>query len=237
MTPLILDVSSAQNPLLCDYARARDESGVVGVMVRVEYGQTIDHQWLAHSERVFAAGLPLGCYVYALVDADPCDEVDSLVAALGGKVPALGVWLDVETRNNHAPSDVLTWVDRFGGELGAVSIPMGIYTGKGFWSSLGAASADPKWAARKLWVANYGATSPAVPAPWGAWGQPNGPVLWQRWGNTIWQGPNAAQTWGKLSPGPGWRKVASSFPIAGISGEVDVNVIAGDDLSALHGGG
>ena len=230
---LVLDVSSAQDPVLCDYARARAESGVVGVIVRVEYGQTIDHRWLAHAERVAAAGLPLGCYVFALVDADPCDEVNSLVAALGGSVPPLGVWLDVETSNNHSPSDVLNWCDRFCGELDAVGIDTGIYTGKYFWSSLGVASADPKWAARKLWVANYGASSPAVPAPWGPWGSPSGPAMWQRWGNTIWQGPGGAQRWGALSPGPEWRKVASSYPIAGIAGEVDVNVLAGDDLARL----
>ena len=47
----------------------------------------------------------------------------------------------------------------------------GIYTAKGYWDQYG--NKEAYWKDKIFWVANYGVTSPAVPAPWTDW------TLWQ----------------------------------------------------------
>jgi len=47
----------------------------------------------------------------------------------------------------------------------------GIYTAKGYWDQYG--NRESYWKDKILWVANYGVSSPAVPAPWTGW------TIWQ----------------------------------------------------------
>jgi GH25 family lysozyme M1 (1,4-beta-N-acetylmuramidase) len=47
----------------------------------------------------------------------------------------------------------------------------GIYTAKGYWDQYG--NSEPYWKDKILWVANYGVSSPSIPAPWDTW------TLWQ----------------------------------------------------------
>lgn len=240
MTPIVHDVSAAQNPASIDWGRARDEGGCVGAFVRVEYGKSIDAAWHAHAQRILSAGLGLGVYTYELPGVDPDDAVEQLVRELDDYVLDYGTFVDAETANHQAPGVVVscalaicTGVDMARADRGEPAT--GIYTGAGFWSSLGDVGKTDEVKARRLWVANYGVSSPAVPAPWGKWKQPGGPVLWQAFGNTIWKDrASGEQRWGKVQPGPSWVKIASAFPTPYSAGELDTSLLPGSDDSPLR---
>jgi len=69
---------------------------------------------------------------------------------------------------NPGASDLYGMLEYFNGLNGWYP---GIYTAKGYWDQYG--NAETYWQDKILWVANYGVTSPAVPAPWTNW------TLWQ----------------------------------------------------------
>ena len=233
----IVDISVAQPLGSIDFAKAKLD-GVVGCIVRAEYGKSIDAYFHRHIEAAMAAGMRVGAYAFQMTDADPTDEVAALAndLRLAGYALDYGVSLDVETLNHQAPGNVVTWADAYIEEMQQqLGQPFGmLYTGPGFWRSLGAVGQTAAWAARKLWVANYGVSSPMLTPPWGKWQQPGGPVLWQAYGNTIWKLPASGESkWGKACPGPGWVKIASAYPAAWSAGEVDVSVLPGDDDAPL----
>jgi peptidoglycan hydrolase-like protein with peptidoglycan-binding domain len=234
-TPFIIDVSVAQPVGSIDLVCAK-ACACIGLIARAEYGTKIDgthHPWLDAAE---GAGLRTGVYAFQMTDADPDDEVKALVAELGGRKLDYGVSLDVETRNGASPGNIVTWSDAFISEVEqARSEPFGmLYTGPGFWNGLGVVAQDAKWATRKLWVANYGASSPARVLPWAVWGKDGGPVLWQRFANTIWRdNATGQQQWGKAQPGPSYVKIANPYFSPWSRAEVDVSQLPGSDDASL----
>lgn len=239
--PIIHDVSVAQDPASVDWGRARDEGGCLGAFVRAEYGKAIDAAWHAHAKRVLDAGLKLGVYTFELAGVDPDDQVEALLREVDGYVLPYGVMVDVETMNNQGPGVVTSRVLAVCNGVDAERLQRGepsagIYTGPGFWSSLGDVGRAPEFAARRLWVANYGASSPMAVAPWGRWKAANGPVLWQSHGNTIWRDPlSGQQKWGKVQPGSRWVKIASAYPTPWSAGELDTSQLPNDDDRLLMG--
>lgn len=238
--PKIIDVSVAQAIGSIDAAKAKAD-GVVGLIVRAEYGTHIDANFHAWVEWGIQNGFHVGAYVFQMTDADPQDEVRVLLGALGSYPLLYGVSLDLETRNNASPGNITTWAKAFIGDVEqARSEPFGlVYTAYGFWTSLGdVATKDEYWASKKLWIANYGVQTPMVPAPWKPWLHDGGPALWQRFGNTIWQNIVTRESkWGPACPGSPnqWKRIASAYApnIAWSSGEVDVSVLPGADDSPL----
>ena len=236
MPPFIIDVSAAQPPGSIDIASAR-AAGMIGAIVRAEYGTRIDAAFHAWMDLFIAAGVAVGVYAFQLTDHDPLDEVDVLMRELDAYALDYGVALDIETRNNASPGNVTTWARSFIEEVEQRSgDPFGaVYTAAGFWSSLGDVGLDAYWATRKLWVANYGVPWPHVPHPWGGWKLAGGPVLWQAYGNTIWKDrATGQQKWGKVQPGPSWIKIASAYPTPWSRAEVDVSLLPGDDDAPLR---
>jgi len=236
--PVVCDVSCAQFPAADDWERAHRESNVVGVIVRVEAFSKVAANLFRHCERVLKAGLPLGAYGYQNTDDDPRDEVAATLKALravGLENFRLGVWNDVETRNNHSPTQTLVWDDGYAqGVADGTGQPTGLYTGLNFWRMLGDDAKADRYASRRLWIAQYGSSRPDQLAPWPAWPEQYGPRLHQRWGNTIWRdGRTGEQRWGREAPGAGWTKIASANPVAGCAGEIDCSQIAGNDLSRV----
>ncbi|HTQ45598.1 MAG TPA: GH25 family lysozyme, partial [Polyangiaceae bacterium] len=98
----IVDISVAQPLGSVDFAKAMLD-GVVGCIVRAEYGKTIDAYFHRHIEAAMAAGMRVGCYAFQMTDADPADEVAALANELraSGYVLDYGVSLDVETLNHQ----------------------------------------------------------------------------------------------------------------------------------------
>jgi Glycosyl hydrolases family 25 len=235
MIQLIGDVSVAQPIGSIDAASAK-AAGIVGWFVRAEYGVKIDASFHGWADWVVENDFKLGVYSFQITDADPDDEVDALVPELARYTLDFGVALDIETRNNASPGNITTWslgyADRMEQALGQPFGPF--YTGPGFWTSLGIVAQAPDFLKRKLWVAHYGVSVPMACPPWAKWGQPGGPVLHQRWGNTIWQDQaTKQQKWGKAQPGPGYVRIASGFSAPWSKCEVDVSQLPGPDYTPL----
>ena len=155
---------------------------------------------------------------------------------LNGRRLDYGISLDVETRNGASPGNIVTWSDAYINEMEqARGEKFGmLYTGPGFWNSLGVVAYDLRWLKRKCWVANYGTATPMRVLPWPAWKQPGGPVLHQRWGNTIWKDTSSGQqAWGKAQPGPTYVKIAAPYFSPWSRAEVDASQLPGADDSDL----
>ena len=217
-----IDISVAQPVNSIDWARATSEGGVQFAYLRQGYGTHTDPRFVDHLTAARAASqIPIGAYQFALVDADPCDEARQFCSDVGGLDLELPPVLDLETKNNASPQQILDWTRQWIAEvleqLGRKPL---LYTGPSFWTSLGLAAAAPEWAEIPLWIANYGVSTPHIPPPWTTW------TIWQFAANTIWQ-LGSAQKWGPTCPGPGWRKVASAHEVPGITGEVDCDWFAG----------
>jgi hypothetical protein len=237
LPPLVLDVSVAQDAASIDYAKAKRLANVVAVIVRVEQFSKVDRAFFAHAAKILGAEIPLGAYAFQNTDDDPRDEVRATVDAIRAlKAPLrAGLWNDVETLNNHSPTQTLTWDDGYmQGTQDALGQPTGLYTGLNFWRMLGDAAKADRYATRRLWLAQYGRETPEWLAPWPTWPAQYGPILHQRWGNTIWKDPTTGeQKWGPIAPGPRWVKIASAHPVPGVPGEVDGSQIAGGDVQRL----
>ncbi len=112
-----------------------------------------------------AAGVIRGAYQFFQPGIDPLQQADILIAKVGtlgdGDLPAT---IDVEVTGGQSPATVAArvgqWLARV--EAGTGRRPM-IYTGPYFWQDHVASTA---YAGYPLWIADYGVTSPKVPAPW-----------------------------------------------------------------------
>ena len=231
-----IDVSAAQAPAGIDWAKVR-AAGFEFAYLRQGYGAHMDGAFVAHHDRARGADVALGAYQFSMVDADPSDDVRAFLEACKPLDFACPPMLDLETRNGASGDATLAWarawIERLRDATGADPL---IYTGAAFWRSLGPGSLDPFWAGVRLAVAQYGVVAPTVPSPFKGW------ALWQRAGNTIWQQSGTGrQAWGKDPPhltegGAPWYRVASSVPVPGVTGEVDVDELPGPlaDLLAPH---
>jgi GH25 family lysozyme M1 (1,4-beta-N-acetylmuramidase) len=154
-----------------------------------------------------AAGVRVGPYHRAFIDggsygeliADARAEAEVFIASVGdlGRKD-LAPALDVETPFEVAGPNALkkwirTWVKRVGKQLGVRPL---IYTNASSWSATGNTQEFAR-RGHRLWVANWGVSTPSVPAS-----------NWAGRGWTVWQ-------------------YTSSGSIAGISGRVDLNRFRG----------
>ena len=118
-------------------------------------------------------GLLRASFDFLVWDQDPNKQAD-FYCQMHEKDPAeLGLWADFEWWKT-IPANALNILDAFLTRCDQnTGKTTGIYTAPAFWAQYG--SLDPRWAKRPLWIANWGPTSPAVPAPWGK----NDWVFWQ----------------------------------------------------------
>lgn len=213
MTVEGIDLSAANPVPMWDQVPAEIEF----VYLRATVKLARDARLTAHWNGAVAHARMCGAYSFAYVDDDPVDEVKAFIDsdAINMILPPV---LDLETMNGRDPAWVLKWARDWlvAVEKACGRTPM-IYTGPGFWTSLGPLAKTIDWARYPLWIAHYGVKKPIVPAPWTAW------TFWQYAGNTI---KNAA---GQVIAAPGI--------VPGVSGEVDRNRYAGTsvDLRKLAG--
>lgn len=164
----IIDISSWQRPSLIDYAAlARN---VRGVILRASYGLARDTAFEEHYRELSALGVPLGVYYFPL-DGYVHEQVKLFAECVKGKRFDLGGWVDVEHPIFPKRLSKAT-VDAFiAGAEQALNTELGIYTSMYKWREIMGDSAQ--YVSRRLWVANYGATVPALPRPWKKW------CIWQ----------------------------------------------------------
>jgi hypothetical protein len=135
MRELVIDVSELNRRI--DFARARDEEGVTGVIVRCAgawkdgSGYYGDDDFEANYAAARAAGLKVGAYFYsnARNQFQARSEAELTIARLEGKRLELPVYLDVEEAGQLAIGrDALTDViEAFVGRMGEAGWLAGLY--------------------------------------------------------------------------------------------------------------
>lgn len=213
MTVEGIDLSAANPVPMWDQVPAEIEFAYI----RATYGHARDGRLTAHWNAAVMAARPCGAYSFAYVDDDPTDEIKAFIDsdAINMVLPPC---LDVETMNGRDPAFVLNYARKWLIEVEkACSRTPILYTGPGFWSSLGPLAKTTDWARYPLWIAHYGVRKPIIPAPWTEY------LMWQYAGNTI------KNTAGQIIAAPGI--------VPGIKGEVDRNRFNGtsEDLRKLTG--
>ena len=150
-----------------DFAKAKS-NGIEFVFIKAKDGLvTVDwfrENWKAAAE----AGIPRGAYLWLYPSSiastnRQADELYKLLSETGfGELPVV---VDFENIPSVlSASDLYGFVVTYEQLSGQKPI---IYTGPSYWEEHG--SADDYWKQYKLWIANYGVQSPAVPAPWDNW--------------------------------------------------------------------
>lgn len=157
------------------------EAGVRFVIAKATEGHDwVDPQYARNRERLRAIGIPFSAYHFASPDTttgDAVAEADHFVetARLDGRnlLPVLDLERDGALSTRRLTRWVRAWLARVEARLGVK--PM-IYTTPAFWvEQMG----NSRWFAEngyRLWIAHWGAETPAVPA--GDWAG-RGWTLWQ----------------------------------------------------------
>jgi len=118
------------------------------------------------------AGLLVSAYHVVTPEHSAGSQIDRFFDVLGDRKADLPIVLDVELSRGVSPAGITTCVKDC---LQMVEQrddrkPV-IYTAKWFWNDHVLES--PEWSAYDLWVANYGISTPSLPAGWSEW------KLWQ----------------------------------------------------------
>jgi len=172
-TVLGVDVSYYQGAVDFDELAA---GGFGFAIARISDG--IDHpddRFVDNWSAIAKAGLVRGAYQFFEPDEDAAVQADLVVSAVGKLGPAdLPVALDLETTSGMAAPELAlraeVWLARV--EAGTGKRPL-IYSVASFWNRLESDAGG----VYPLWVADYGASCPALPAPWTTW------TFWQRSGD------------------------------------------------------
>ncbi|HYG61751.1 MAG TPA: glycoside hydrolase family 25 protein [Thermoanaerobaculia bacterium] len=159
-----IDVSKYQGTI--DWSQVAT-AGLSFVFMKASEGITsVDPELSANWSGARTAGLLRGAYHFYRPGDDPTQQAEHFLATvqLGpGDLPPV---LDVETADGVSADDIVqgvaTWLDVVQKATGRTPI---IYTSHGFWDSLGSTHLG----GYPLWIAEYGVSSPVVPAGWTRW--------------------------------------------------------------------
>ncbi len=157
-----VDVSEFQGTI--DWPRVK-AAGIAFAFVRVSDGvQHRDPTFAQNWAGTKANGIVRGVYQFFRASEDPIAQADLLASSVPLE-PGDLVACDIElTDGMSAPTIVAhlsTWCDEIKKKTGRSPL---IYTMQGFWNPLGA-----NFSGFDLWVANWDASSPALPAGWSSW--------------------------------------------------------------------
>jgi len=159
----VLDISHWQGPSI-DFAKMKAAGGQA-VIFKATQGRY-------YNDSVFknlwgqAAGLIRGAYHYLDWTADADRQAEHFCNQIAGVHLDFPPIVDFEHRSTTvtqrtATSELWTFVKYVEDKTGRK--PM-IYTGPDYWKLYG--STASVWTQYPLWIANYGVTSPSIPAPW-----------------------------------------------------------------------
>lgn len=246
-----VDLSPAQASARVDFAKLYG-ADVRFVVVRTQAGEAVaDSTLMPFLAGARAAAHLVSVYQYALPDADPADDVDALMKAIGDVELDFPAWLDLETMNGRSASQVIDWgqgwKDRY---LELRGHRPSIYSGQGFWSTLGpvgvSSSARDAFADCDLISAAYGAATPPTFGPFkrARFHQYAGNLIARITASFTWQGKTCSpgdHVWGSVARAAIAAKcaerIASPGIVDGIDGEVDRDHFFGtlDELRGLTG--
>ncbi|GAB1472179.1 hypothetical protein MASR2M66_30570 [Chloroflexota bacterium] len=148
----------------------------------IRAGQNLwgDRDFKVNWREAKAVGLPRGSYWFYDSRVDPKLQAEKWISMFGGDFGELPLWCDFEDNYNGAYKGWKNWynfIERVK-ELIPAEKEIGIYTGYYYWKENTVAVGIPNASLNyfkqySLWIANYGVTTPLVPAPWSTW------TLWQ----------------------------------------------------------
>jgi GH25 family lysozyme M1 (1,4-beta-N-acetylmuramidase) len=220
-----IDVSSYQGAIAWEEARA---AGVVFAFARVSDGTTAtDARFTDNWRAMKTAGVVRGAYQFFRASEDPAAQASLVVSMLqdagGLEAGDLPVVMDIETADGASSATVRAnmawWLDAVERATGAAPI---VYTNAATSAVIGAAFGDAA-----LWVANWDATCPLVPAGWSAW------TFWQYSSTGSVPGVPAAVDLDEFDGTPGDLATFASF--AGRAG-LDAAMVAAGDARAGDAG-
>jgi GH25 family lysozyme M1 (1,4-beta-N-acetylmuramidase) len=191
----IIDISAWQDPAKINYEKIAEQ--VNGVILRGAYGIWKDTRFAQHYATFKRLGVPLGIYHYIVEYKSALEQAgifynivmsgESFTVDMGngyGEVVVdakdfeLGFWCDVELEANAMPLTRKT-VDTYINSLqGRGLSDIGMYSSRYYWDSI---MKTDYYKNQKLWIANYGTSSPALPATGG----------WTKW--WLWQYTSSAR--------------------------------------------
>jgi GH25 family lysozyme M1 (1,4-beta-N-acetylmuramidase) len=173
-TMKIIDISAWQDPAKINYEKIAEQ--VNGVILRGAYGIWKDTRFAQHYATFKRLGVPLGIYHYLVEYKSALEQAGIFYNIISGEGVIddfkLGVWCDVELELGAIPLTRKT-VDTYINSLqGRGLSDIGMYSSRYYWDSI---MKTDYYKNQKLWIANYSATSPALPATGG----------WTKW--WLWQ--------------------------------------------------
>jgi len=174
-----LDVSRWQVTINWPQVKAAGKQFVV--MKATEGTGYVDPMYATNRAGAMAVGIPMAAYHFASPDSSPNEaiqEADHYVAVAGLTAGNLLPALDLEQTGGLAPAALQVWVRAWLDEVTAkLGIRPMIYVSPNFWSSkVGNNTSIAQAGYTTLWIANWGVTSPTVPANnWNG----NGYTFWQ----------------------------------------------------------
>ena len=159
-----IDVSKYQGTI--DWSQVAT-AGLSFVFIKASQGITsVDPELSANWSGAQTAGLLRGAYHFYQPGDDPTQQAQHFLATAPSGIGDLPPVLDIETAGSLSPAEIVqgvaTWLDVVQKATGRAPI---LYTSPGFWKTLGATQLG----AYPLWVAEYGVSSPIVPAGWSRW--------------------------------------------------------------------
>lgn len=159
----VIDISDWQEGLNFDDLR---NNGVDGVVIKIEEGQQEDADFETFLQDVENEGLLWGVYLFthATVPDEAEQEANDLLSYLGGRVPPLGIWYDIEADECFADGvDPTALCSAFVCTINAADLKCGIYISDG---KCGSGGVDPNALADYVpwWIAEYGVSQCDFPS-------------------------------------------------------------------------
>ncbi len=113
-------------------------------------------------------GLLRGAYHFYHAKDDPKEQAEAFLSIYQPSPGDLPPALDIEISDGQSASTILqgiqVWLSTVQEKVGVAPI---LYTGPSFWRSLGTQS--QQFGGYPLWIADYGVSTPIVPAGWTRW--------------------------------------------------------------------
>lgn len=175
-----------------DFKVAKDND-LAAVIIRTNDGLFRDPLAVEHIRRADAVGLPYGIYMYLRYGQPVADQVSLCLAiireAVGGKLPPLGAFLDIEDENVAAVGKYQIIQDALSRLDAGFRSKTGIYSRSSYLNPLFTSVQQNSWADRRYWEAEYGESVNNVPSVAEGWkSQKPAYCLWQKTSSAVWPG-------------------------------------------------